>query len=52
MYVITGASGNCGHVLGEKLLGAGKKVRAIGRSAERLQQAEGARSGAFRVRSD
>ncbi len=38
MYVITGASGNCGHVVAEKLLDAGKKVRAIGRSAERLQR--------------
>ena len=38
MYVVTGASGHCGHVVAEKLLGAGKKVRAIGRSAERLQQ--------------
>ena len=38
MYVITGASGNCGHVLAEKLLDAGKKVRAVGRSAERLQR--------------
>jgi uncharacterized protein YbjT (DUF2867 family) len=37
MYVITGASGHCGRVVTEKLLGAGKKVRAIGRSAERLQ---------------
>jgi uncharacterized protein YbjT (DUF2867 family) len=38
MYVITGASGNSGHVVAEKLLKAGKKVRAIGRSAERLQR--------------
>ena len=38
MYVITGASGHCGRVVAEKLLGAGKKVRAIGRSAERLQE--------------
>ncbi len=38
MYVVTGASGHCGHVVAEQLLGAGKKVRAIGRSAERLQQ--------------
>lgn len=38
MYVITGASGNSGHVVAEKLLAAGKKVRAIGRSAERLQR--------------
>src|SRR5690348_18434146 len=37
MYVITGASGNCGHVLAEKLLDAGKKVRAVGKSAQRLQ---------------
>lgn len=37
MYVITGATGHCGHVVAEKLLDAGKKVRAIGRSAERLE---------------
>lgn len=37
MYVVTGATGNSGHVVAEKLLKAGKKVRAIGRSAERLQ---------------
>ena len=37
MYVVTGASGNSGHIVAEKLLKAGKKVRAIGRSAERLQ---------------
>ena len=38
MYVITEASGNSGHVVAEKLLAAGKKVRAIGRSAERLRR--------------
>ena len=38
MYVITGASGHCGRVVEEKLLSAGKKVRAIGRSAERLER--------------
>jgi uncharacterized protein YbjT (DUF2867 family) len=38
MYVITGASGNSGHVVADRLLAAGKKVRAIGRSAERLQR--------------
>jgi uncharacterized protein YbjT (DUF2867 family) len=38
MYVVTGASGNSGHVVAERLLKAGKKVRAIGRSAERLQR--------------
>ena len=38
MYVITGASGNSGHVVADRLLAAGKRVRAIGRSAERLQR--------------
>src|SRR5271156_3934621 len=37
MYVVTGASGNSGHIVAEKILKAGKKVRAIGRNAERLQ---------------
>lgn len=37
MYVITGATGNTGRIVAERLLAAGKKVRAIGRSAERLQ---------------
>jgi uncharacterized protein YbjT (DUF2867 family) len=36
-YVVTGATGNIGKELTLRLLGAGKKVRAIGRSAERLQ---------------
>ncbi len=36
MYVITGASGNTGHIVAKKLLEQGKSVRAIGRSAERL----------------
>jgi len=38
MYVVTGASGNSGHVVGERILKAGTKVRAIGRSADRLQR--------------
>jgi uncharacterized protein YbjT (DUF2867 family) len=38
MYVITGASGNSGHVVAESLLEAGKQVRVIGRSADRLQR--------------
>jgi uncharacterized protein YbjT (DUF2867 family) len=38
MYVVTGASGNSGHVVAEKLLKAGRKVRTIGRSAERLER--------------
>src|SRR5271169_4151172 len=37
MYAVTGATGNSGHIVAERLLKAGKKVRAIGRSAERLQ---------------
>ena len=36
MYVITGASGNTGSVIAKKLLQQGKKVRVVGRSAERL----------------
>lgn len=38
MYVVTGASGNSGHVVAESLLDAGKQVRVLGRSAERLQR--------------
>jgi uncharacterized protein YbjT (DUF2867 family) len=37
MYVITGATGNTGHVLATRLLEAGQKVRVVGRSRERLQ---------------
>ncbi len=37
MYVITGATGNTGKVVAEKLLTAGQKVRVIGRNAEKLQ---------------
>ncbi|HKE31060.1 MAG TPA: NAD(P)H-binding protein [Candidatus Angelobacter sp.] len=37
MYVITGATGNTGRVAAEHLLANKEKVRAIGRSAERLQ---------------
>jgi len=36
MYVITGATGNTGHVICEKLLAAGQQVRAIGRNKEHL----------------
>jgi uncharacterized protein YbjT (DUF2867 family) len=38
MYVITGATGNSGQVVAVRLLRAGKKVRAIGRNAERLKR--------------
>jgi len=37
MYVVTGATGNTGRIVAETLLAKGKKVRAIGRTAERLQ---------------
>src|SRR5258705_7421534 len=38
MYVITGATGNNGHIVATRLLEAGQKVRVVGRSRERLQQ--------------
>ncbi|MGZ4854282.1 MAG: NmrA family NAD(P)-binding protein [Candidatus Angelobacter sp.] len=46
MYVVTGASGNTGNVVANSLLDQGKKVRVIGRHAERLQSlvARGAES--------
>jgi uncharacterized protein YbjT (DUF2867 family) len=37
MYVITGATGNIGRTLAEILLDAGKPVKVIGRSADRLK---------------
>lgn len=36
MYVITGATGNTGHIVAKRLLEQGKSVRVIGRSTERL----------------
>jgi uncharacterized protein YbjT (DUF2867 family) len=36
MYIVTGATGNTGNVVARKLLSQGKKVRVVGRSAERL----------------
>ena len=38
MYVITGATGNTGSVVAEKLLARGAKVRVIGRDAKRLER--------------
>ena len=38
LYVILGASGNTGSVIGESLLSKGKKVRVVGRDAARLQR--------------
>ncbi len=38
MYVITGATGNTGKRISHALLDAGKQVRVVGRSAERMQE--------------
>jgi uncharacterized protein YbjT (DUF2867 family) len=37
MYAVTGATGNTGRVVANRLLDQGKKVRVIGRNRERLQ---------------
>jgi len=37
MYVITGASGNTGHIIAKKLLANGQKVRVVARHSEGLQ---------------
>ena len=37
MYVVTGATGNTGHVVASRLLDQQKSVRVIGRSRDRLQ---------------
>ena len=44
MYVVMGATGNTGSIVAKTLLGLNQKVRAIGRSADRLETlaAEGA----------
>src|SRR5438132_4130676 len=38
MYVIVGASGNTGSIIANSLLSKGKKVRVMGRDAERLER--------------
>ena len=37
MYIIMGATGNTGSVVARELLARGQEVRAIGRTADRLQ---------------
>ena len=38
MYVISGATGNTGHIVAKRLLEQGKKVRVLGRSLDRLSK--------------
>lgn len=38
MYVVSGASGNTGRVVAEKLLAAGERVRVLGRDGNRLER--------------
>jgi uncharacterized protein YbjT (DUF2867 family) len=47
MYVIMGASGNTGNVVARALLAEGKKVRVIGRSADRLEPLTASGAEAF-----
>jgi uncharacterized protein YbjT (DUF2867 family) len=47
MYVITGATGNTGSAAAKRLLAQGQKVRAIGRSADRLHPLVKAGAEAF-----
>ncbi|MGA8619186.1 MAG: NAD(P)H-binding protein, partial [Candidatus Sulfotelmatobacter sp.] len=47
MYVILGASGNTGSSIADSLLSKGKKVRVVGRDAERLHRFVGKGAEAF-----
>jgi uncharacterized protein YbjT (DUF2867 family) len=47
MYVITGATGNTGSVVGDKLLEAGQKVRVVGRDPKRLEKFTGKGAESF-----
>src|ERR1700757_1347975 len=38
MYVITGATGNTGSVVADRLLAKGEKVRVVGRDPKRLER--------------
>jgi len=47
MYVITGATGNTGSVVAERLLAAGEKVRVVGRDPKRLEKFAGKGAESF-----
>jgi uncharacterized protein YbjT (DUF2867 family) len=47
MYVITGATGNTGSVVADKLLAHGQKVRVVGRDARRMERFSGKGAEAF-----
>lgn len=47
MYVVTGGTGNTGRAVAKALLAKGHKVRAVGRSADRLQSLVQAGAEAF-----
>ena len=49
MYAITGATGNTGNIVAEKLLARGEKVRVIGRDAGRLARLVSKGAQAFAV---
>ena len=47
MYVITGATGNTGSAVAERLLEAGQKVRVVGRDPKRLEKFTGKGAESF-----
>jgi uncharacterized protein YbjT (DUF2867 family) len=47
MYVITGATGNTGSLVAERLLEAGQKVRVVGRDPKRLEKFTGTGAESF-----
>src|SRR5450755_3881143 len=47
LYVVTGATGNIGHLVAEALLAEKKRVRAMGRHADKLQALEAKGAEAF-----
>ena len=47
LYVITGATGNIGHRIAETLVAQKKRVRVVGRSADKLKALEAKGAEAF-----